>query len=173
MCLPSNVIGNAILRLWRKRHFSVVKIGTEREGDSIDLEVFIKKRPRGYNWNFEGITKGKKKELEEKLKLRPNSELSDYVIDKNQKLIQKFWADKGFRNATVDVRIDNDTLRPAGQAVSVTFVIDKKERVKIGRIDFIGNNEFTDKRLRRTLKKTHQKSINFFKRAKFKEAAYG
>ena len=171
--LPSNFIGNAISRLWSQRHFSDVKIGAEIEGDSIDLEVFLKERPRVYHWNFEGITKGKKKELEEKLKLRPNSELSDYVIDKNQKLIQKFWADKGFRNATVDVRIDNDTLRPAGQAVSVTFVIDKKERVKIGRIDFIGNNEFTDKRLRRTLKKTHQKSINFFKSAKFKEADYG
>lgn len=170
--LPSNFISNAISRLWSQRHFADVKIGAEIEGDSIDLEVFLKERPRVYHWNFEGITKGKKKELQEKLKLRPNSELSDYVIDKNQKLIQKFWADKGFRNATVDVRIENDTLRPAGQAVSVTFVIDKKERVKIGRIDFLGNKEFTDKRLRRTLKKTHQKSINFFKSAKFKEADY-
>ena len=171
--LPSNFIGNAISRLWSQRFFSDVKIGAEIDGDSIDLEVFLKERPRVYHWNFEGISKGKKKDLTEKLKLKPNSELSDYVIDKNQKLIKKYWAEKGFRNATVDVRIDNDTLRPAGQAVSVTFLIDRKERVKIGRINFLGNEQFKDKRLRRTFKKTHQKSINFFKSAKFKEEDYG
>ncbi len=156
--LPSNIIGNVIARLWNQRLFADVKIGAEIDGDSIDLEVFLKERPRVYRWNFEGISKGKKKDLTEKLKLKPNSELSDYVIDKNQKLIKKYWAEKAFRNAEVDVRIDNDTLRPAEQAVTVTFLIDRKERVKIGQINFHGNEQFKDKRLRRTFKKTHQKT---------------
>ena len=60
--LPSNFISNAISRLWSQRHFADVKIGAEIEGDSIDLEVFLKERPRVYHWNFEGITKGKKKD---------------------------------------------------------------------------------------------------------------
>lgn len=169
--LPSNFISNAISRLWSQRFFADVKIGADIEGDSLDLEVFLKERPRVYNWEFEGITKGKKKDLLEKLKLKRGSELSDYVLDKNKRLIQKYWADKGFRNAEVDVRIDNDTLRP-GQAVTVTFLIDRKEKVKIGRIDFKGNTQFTDKRLRRTFKKTHQKSINFFKSSKLNEEEF-
>ncbi len=169
--LPSNFISNAISRLWSQRFFADVKIGADIEGDSLDLEVFLKERPRVYNWEFEGITKGKKKDLLEKLKLKRGSELSDYVLDKNKRLIQKYWADKGFRNAEVDVRIDNDTLRP-GQAVTVTFLIDRKDKVKIGRIDFKGNTQFKDKRLRRTFKKTHQKSINFFKSAKLNEEEF-
>ena len=40
--LPSNFISNAISRLWSQRHFADVKIGAEIEGDSIDLEVFLK-----------------------------------------------------------------------------------------------------------------------------------
>ena len=169
--LPSNFIANAISRLWSQRFFSDVKIGAEIEGDSLDLEVFLKERPRVNNWDFEGISKGKKKDLLEKLKLKRGSELSDYVIDKNQKLIKKYWAEKGFRNATVDVRIDNDTLRP-GQAVTVTFLIDRKDKVKIGKINFTGNEQFKDKRLRRTFKKTHQKSINFFRGTKLNESDY-
>ena len=106
--LPSNFISNAISRLWSQRFFSDVKIGAEIEGDSLDLEVFLKERPRVYNWEFEGISKGKKKDLLEKLKLKRGSELSDYVIDKNQKLIKQYWAEKGFRNTEVGVRIDND-----------------------------------------------------------------
>ena len=133
--------------------------------------MFLKERPRVYNWMFEGISKGKQKELLEKLKLKRGSELSDYVIDKNKKLIRDYWSEKGFRNTEVDVRIDNDSLRP-GQAVNVTFLIDRKEKVKIGQINFIGNDQFKDKRLRRTFKKTHQKSINFFKGAKLNESDY-
>ena len=169
--LPSNFISNAISRLWSQRFFSDVKIGAEIEGDSLDLEVFLKERPRVYNWEFEGISKGKKKDLLEKLKLKRGSELSDYVIDKNQKLIKQYWAEKGFRNTEVGVRIDNDTLRP-GQAVTVTFLIDRKSKVKIGKINFTGNEQFPDKRLRRTFKKTHQKSINFFKGAKLNKSDY-
>ena len=169
--LPSNFISNAISRLWSQRFFSDVKIGAQIEGDSLDLEVFLKERPRVYNWEFEGISKGKKKDLLEKLKLKRGSELSDYVIDKNQKLIKQYWAEKGFRNTEVGVRIDNDTLRP-GQAVTVTFLIDRKSKVKIGKINFTGNEQFPDKRLRRTFKKTHQKSINFFKGAKLNESDY-
>ena len=169
--LPSNFISNAISRLWSQRFFSDVKIGAEIEGDSLDLEVLLKERPRVYNWEFEGISKGKKKDLLEKLKLKRGSELSDYVIDKNKKLIHNYWAEKGFRNTEVDVRMDKDTLRP-GQAVTVTFLIDRKDKVKIGKINFVGNEQFNDKRLRRTFKKTHQKSINFFKGAKLNENDY-
>lgn len=165
--LPSNFISNAISRLWSQRFFSDVKIGAEIEGDSVDLEVFLKERPRVYNWDFEGISKGKKKDLIDKLKLKRGGELSDYVLDKNKKLIKVYWYEKGFRNTEVDVRIDNDTLRP--QAVNVTFLIDRKEKVRIGKINFTGNEQFDTKRLRRTFKKTHQKSINFFRSTKLNE----
>lgn len=169
--LPSDFISNAISRLWSQRVFSDVKMGAEIDGDSLDLHVLLKERPRVYGWDFEGISRGKKKDLLEKLKLRRGSELSDYVIDKNKKLIKAYWAEKGFRNAEVDVRIDNDTLNP-GQAVFVTFLIDRKDKVKIGKINFTGNEQFDDRRLRRTFKKTHQKSINFFRGAKLNESDF-
>ena len=71
---------------------------------------------------------------------------------------EAYWAE-GFRNARVEARIENDAVRP--NAVNVTFVVDRGPRVRIGRINFTGNEQFTDKRLRRTFKKTHQKSLNF------------
>lgn len=56
--------------------------------------------------------------------------------------------------------------------MTVTFLSDRKEKVKIGKINFVGNEQFNDKRLRRTFKKTHQKSINFFKGTKLNENDY-
>lgn len=168
--LPSNFISNVISRLWSQRYFADVKIGAEIEGDSLDLEVFLKERPRVFNWEFEGISTGKKKDIMEKLQLRRNSELSDYILDKNVKLIKEYWSEKGFRNARVSYRIEQDSVRD--QYANVIFEIDRGERVKIGRINFTGNEVFDDKRLRRSFKKTHQKSINFFKSTRLKDKEY-
>ncbi|MBQ6882085.1 MAG: BamA/TamA family outer membrane protein [Alistipes sp.] len=168
--LPSNFISNAITRLWSQRHYGDVRMGAEIDGDSLDLQLFLEERPRVYEWKFEGISTGKQKDIMEKLKLRRNSELSDYVLDKNQKLIKEYWKEKGFRNAEVTWRIDRDSAR--SQYATVTYIIDRKERVKVGQINFRGNEQFTSKRLRRTFKKTHQKSINFFKSSKLNDKEY-
>ena len=168
--LPSNFISNAITRLWSQRHYGDVRMGAEIDGDSLDLQLFLEERPRVYEWKFEGISSGKQKDIMEKLKLRRNSELSDYVLDKNQKLIKEYWKEKGFRNAEVTWRIDRDSAR--SQYATVTYIIDRKERVKVGQINFRGNEQFTSKRLRRTFKKTHQKSINFFKSSKLNDKEY-
>lgn len=165
--LPSNFITNSISRLWAMNYFSDVKIGAVMEGDSVDMEIYLKERPRVYSWNFvgEGIGNSKKKDLAEKLKLKRNTELSDYIIDKNEKLLKKEFADKGFRNTEVKTIITNDSTMD--NVVHVTFHIDRKDKVRVGEITFDGNETFTDRRLRRTFKKTHQVSANFFRTTKF------
>lgn len=169
--LPSKFISNAMQRLWAPRYFSNIQIGATIEGDSLDLEVFLKERARILTWNIEGVSKSKSKDLQEEiLKLRRNTELSDYVIDKNIKLIKEHFSEKGFRTCDVDVRIANDTLYE--QCVNVTFDIDRGPKVRVGVINFEGNESFDDKRLRRTFKKTHQKSVNFFQNRKLLEEEY-
>ncbi|MBP3482510.1 MAG: outer membrane protein assembly factor BamA [Alistipes sp.] len=169
--LPGSFIQNAVNRLWSQRYFADVKIGATIEGDSVDLEVFLKERPRVSSWNIEGVSTGKKKDLlDEVLKLKRGSELSDYIIDKNKKLIKDHFAEKGFLDTDVDIRIENDSV--IKQAVKVTFIVDKKQRVKVGAINFNGNEQFSDGRLRRTFKKTHRKSILFWQNAKLKDADF-
>ena len=169
--LPSKFISNAMQRLWAPRYFSNIQIGATIEGDSLDLEVFLKERARILKWDIEGVSKSKAKDLmEEVLKLRRNTELSDYVIDKNIKLIKEHFSEKGYRTCEVDVSITNDTVYE--QCVNVTFNVDRGPQVKVGAINFEGTEAFDDKRLRRTFKKTHQKSILFFQNQKLLEEEY-
>ena len=149
-----------------------MEIGAEIEGDSIDLNVFLQERPRVRSWSFEGehIGRSKQKDLMDELKLKAGTELSDYVIDKNEKLIKKHFISKGFRNVDVSTRIENDSIRQ--NMVNVTFRIDRNEKVRVGSITFSGNTQFKERRLRRTFKKTHQKSINFFQNTKLNEEDY-
>lgn len=168
--LPSKFITNAMQRLWTPRYFSDIQIGATIEGDSLDLEVFLKERARILTWDIEGVSKSKREDLFEELKLRRNTELSDYVIDKNIRLIKDHFAKKGYRTCEVEVRLDNDTIYE--QCVNVTFIVDRGPKIKVGSVTFEGNNAYDDKRLRRTFKKTNQRSINFFKQRKFIEEDY-
>ncbi len=168
--LPSPFVSSAIARLWNQRRYSDVNVGAEIDGEDVTIEIFLTEQPRVYNWDVEGLKKGKRTELIDKLKLRRNSELSDYVIKKNVKAIKEFYAEKGFRNTEVDVRIENDSI--AKNMVNVYFVVDPKEKVKIKEIVFEGNENIDSKRLRGSFKKTHQKSINIFQSRKFNPSDY-
>ena len=147
-----------------------MQILTEPVGDSVNIEIVLRERPRVYDWKIEGVRKGQMSELLETLKLKKGSELSDFVLNSSKDAIRKYFAEKGFYNADVSVRLENDTTLE--NVVNVFFVVDRKNRVKIGKIDFEGNTALSDRQLRRSFKKTHQKSINIFKGAKYKEKDY-
>ena len=170
--LPSSFVGNSITRLWGQRYFSDVKVGATIDGDSVDLELILRERPRVFNWDIrgEGIGSSKRNDLLEKLALRRNSELSDYVIDRSERLLKKEYIDKGYRNVEVSTRIVDDST--IDNAVNVTFIVNRNKKVRIGEITFSGNDNVKASRLRRTFKKTHQKSANFFQSRKLKEEDY-
>ena len=168
--LPGSFIQNAANRLWMQRYFEDIQIGATIEGDSLDLEVMLKERARVMNWKIGGVTKGKSADLIEELKLKRGHELSDFIIDKNIKLIKKHFSDKGFRNCEVTASFEQDSV--IKQGVNVTFNVVKNPRVRIGKITFEGNNNFDTKRLERTFKKTHRISIKFWQQTKLLEKDY-
>ncbi len=168
--LPSDFVSVAVAKLWSQRLYSDIEVGAVIDGEDVIIDLFMQERPRVLNWNFEGVSRSKIKDLTEELALRRNTELSDYVIDKNKKHILNYMSEKGYRNAAVELRVDNDSLR--SHMVNVTFVIDQQSKQKIQEIVFEDNEAFDDKRLRRTFKETHQKSWNFFKSKRFKKDEY-
>ena len=168
--IPSDYLSSTLKTMWNQRIYSDVQILTEPVGDSVNIEIVLRERPRVYNWKIEGVRKGQMSELLETLKLKKGSELSDFVLNSSKDAIRKYFAEKGFYNADVSVRLENDTTLE--NVVNVFFVVDRKNRVKIGKIDFEGNTALSDRQLRRSFKKTHQKSINIFKGAKYKEKDY-
>ena len=169
--LSGSFIQNAMVRLWSQRYFEDIQIGAAIEGDSVDLEVILRERPRVMNWAVSGVSKGKSKDLiDEVLKLKRGHELSDHIIDRNIKLIKAHYAEKGFLDCEVDVKIEPDTI--VKQAVNVTLNVDKKNRIRVGELEFTGNTAFPSKRLARTFKKTHKVSAYFWQKTKFIEKEY-
>ena len=101
--LSGSFIQNAMMRLWSQRYFEDIQIGATIDGDSVDLEVMLRERPRVMNWAVTGVPKGKSKDLiDEVLKLKRGHELSDHIVDRNIKLIKEHFGEKGFLDCDED-----------------------------------------------------------------------
>ena len=131
--IPGREISDAISKLWSKQYFSDVQIFATPVGDSVDLNIVLSERPRIFRWLFEGISKSASTTLTDELKLKRGAEtLSDYNIEKRINQIKEHYIHKGWRNVEVTPRIENDSV--IRNAVNVTFVVNKNEKVRLARL---------------------------------------
>ncbi|MDP3437117.1 MAG: POTRA domain-containing protein, partial [Bacteroidales bacterium] len=170
--IPGDELSSIVKRIWMQRFFSDVGIYIDSTSkDTVFLKISLMERPRVSRWEFEGVKSGEKTDLNERLKLRRGSELSDYILSSSSEIIRKFYVEKGFLQTEVTVKQEEDTL--IVNAAKVTFVVDKKSRVKIKQITFEGNNNIKDSKLASAMKKTKDMRIlNFFSSKKFDEKEY-
>ncbi len=169
--IPGSDIPNAIKKYWKHGLFSDAQILiTKIEGSDVYLEIQLKEQPRLNKIRLTGIRKSEEEDLEEKMALRRGMQVTDNVINNSVIIIKKHFIKKGFFNVEVDVKQIADTADD--NRINLWFDINKNERVKIEEIVFEGNEIFTDRRLRRVLKKTKQKDLNIFKGSKYNEADY-
>ena len=87
-----------------------------------------------------------------------------------RKAITDHYTEKGFLNVSVNFIKKDDPDLPNN--VLLTIGIDKHEKVKIGSIEFVGNDFFADKKLRKIMKNTKQKDLNIFKGSKLIEEKF-
>ena len=169
--VPGDAITSIINKFWLQGLFADVKIiATKIENEKIWLEVFLKERPRLAALQLVGVKKADKKDLEEKINRKPGSQVNDNVKNDIVTIIRKFYREKGYLNIDVNIVEKEDTT--AADRVYLITNVDLNSRVKIREIDFVGNEKFKDKRLRRTFKKTHQFGLNILKTFKFVESKF-
>lgn len=171
--VPGDEITDAIKRYWKHGLFSDVKIlATKIEGGKIYLKIVLKQRPRISDIRYHGVKKSEKEDLEEKLGLVKGNQITPNVIDRAEILIKRHFDEKGFKNAEVNI-VQKDDVSAENQVI-LDINIDKKEKVKVNSITFEGNKAISEKKLRRTMKKTSQKGYlwTLFKPKKFIEDKY-
>lgn len=168
LSIPSETITSAINKLWDQGLFSDIKVtATKIEGNDIYLDIFLQELPRISGISFTGIKKTEEKDILELIKLRIGGQATENILDNSKRLITDHFRSKAFLNSQVDVHLQNDTAMTNG--VRLIFNIDKGSKVRITDITFEGNNNIIDRKLRRAMKNTKRRDLNFFKPSKFIE----
>lgn len=170
--IPGDELKTIVKRLFMQRFFSDVAIYVDSLVDNnAYLNINIAERSRVSQWKYDGVKKGEQTDIEERVRLRRGSELSEYVIKSSSDIIRKYYVEKGFLNAQVTASHKEDTT--IRNAVQVTFHVDRKQKVRIKEIRFIGSEQLSLLKMRFAMKKTKDKRLyNFFFSKKFDEKEF-
>jgi outer membrane protein insertion porin family len=165
--IPGERISSAIKRLMDQGIIEDVSINiTKVEGKTVFLELALKERPRLNKIVLNGIRKGEKETVEDKIKTYKGKVITDAMVKNIQNLVKKHFLDKGFRNCTVQVQQIADTIRVNNAAL--VFNISKKAKVKINDIQLNGINELPEWKILSKMKGTKEKApLRIFTPSKF------
>jgi outer membrane protein insertion porin family len=133
--------------------------------DTVFLDIFLQERPRISAVKLNGIKNSETEDLTEKINLPTGSQITSYILNNTQKIIRDHYIEKGFLNTTVEFVQKDDPDQPNNVILYIN--IDKKEKVKIGELTFVGVESFKESKLRRQMKGTKEKNINIFKASKY------
>jgi len=164
--IPGDAITTAVQKLWQQGLFSDVRISIAKiVSDSVFLDIFLQERPRVSSVKYNGMRKSETDDLIKKINLPVGSQVTAYLLNSAKKIIKDHFIEKGFLNTEVDFVQKMDPDQPNNVILSIN--VKKNEKVKIGEITFVGNEFFETKKLRRQLKDTKKKNLNFFRASKF------
>ncbi|RYF86020.1 MAG: outer membrane protein assembly factor, partial [Chitinophagaceae bacterium] len=150
----------AITNLWRQRLFANVQVFiTALEGDNIDLEIHVQERPRLANFKFVGVSKGQVEEIQGKANLAKSTIITENMKRNVTEIIQKFFAEKGYLNTKV--RIEEAVDPTLANSRSLTFYIDKGEKVKVSDIVFYGNSTVSENSLEKQMSTKEKGRLRF------------
>ncbi len=170
--IPGERISTAIKRLMDQGILEDVSIDISKvEGKTVFLDINLRERPRLNKLVLNGIRKGEKETIEEKIKTYKGKVITDAMVKNLQNTIKRHFMDKGFMNTTVQAQQVNDTVRANNAAL--VFNINKKTKVKISDIQLNGINEMPEWKLLSKMKGTKEKApLRIFTPSKFIQKKY-
>lgn len=154
---PPEAFSKAVTKLWQQHLFSNAQLYITRlDGKNLYLEIDVQERPRLSNFYFKGIHKGEADDLEAKTGL-----VRSRVVTQDMKLtaiqnIQKYYTEKGYQSA--DVKVQEKPDLGAKNFETLTFFITKGNKVRISEINFFGDDNVTDNKLKAQMKGTKEMS---------------
>jgi outer membrane protein insertion porin family len=172
--LPGDEITDAIKHYWKYGLFSEVSITVDSlVQDKAYLHIHLQMRPRVSTINYVGLKKSERTDMEEKLGLLKGAQITPNMIDRAKILAKKYFDDKGFKNADIQI-VQRDDVSQKNQVI-LDVIIDKKEKMKVRKIFIEGNQALSNTKIKGGLlkkgafAKTHEAGTlgSFLKSKKF------
>jgi len=170
--VPGEEVSNAIKKLGKLGLFSDIDFYVDKiENDSIWLDLNISELPKLSEVKINGVKKSKVEGLIKDNSLTKGKIVNENLITTTRNYIENKYKKDGYFNTKVFIKTEADTTD--GNNVRMLVNIDKGDKLKISKITFEGNEQLTDKGLRKAMKNTKQiNPIRIFKASKFVKDKY-
>ena len=170
--IPGEEISTAIKKLGKLGLFDEISFYVNKiQNDSIYLDLNIVELPKLSEVKFVGVKKSKVEALIKDNSLNKGKVVNENLITTTKNYIENKYKKDGFFNTKVNINTVKDTAN--ANQVNMLVTIDKGEKVKIHKIDFVGNTKLSDKTLSKAMKDTKQKNVfRVLKASKFIKDKY-
>ena len=157
--IPGQKISSAVKKLWETESFSEVEVYVEDvEGQSVILKFYLQDLMELGEVKFvgKGVGKSKNEKLIKDNNLKPGTKITNDLISSLKNKIPQEYVKKGFADAKITIQDKINANDP--NLVDWTIEVAKGKRVKIAKIEFEGNDQVSDAKLRKKgFKETKQK----------------
>lgn len=148
---------DAVADLYKRRGFPGVRVSSDfgrgsfnRAAKTVDFTVIVRERRR-IEVYFEGVSAVSELDLREQLTLDNEGSYDDFEVDRSAQAIRRFYQSKGHFEA--NVVWERASFRLPGQLFDrIVFTVDEGPRLKIKRVEFVGNEAISSVRLQDLIK---------------------
>ncbi|AJH13774.1 BamA/OMP85 family outer membrane protein [Myroides profundi] len=175
IAVPGEELSHALTKLWKVGSFTDINFyETSVVNDTISLELTLNELPRLKSVKIKGFKKAKSEALIKEAKLNRGKIVNDNFLSTTKYFLLNKYKKDGYYNTKVTLNtIPADST---GRTVDLVVGIDKGKKVRIQEIAFSGNTQLSDKKLKKAMKETKQRSpfnpLRIFKPSKFIKAKY-
>ena len=170
--IPGEQISNIISKLWKLDLFSDINFYlTNIDGEKASIEIVIEELPTLSEFKITGLKKSKIETIVTETELKKGQKITQNFIKTTKNFIVNKYKKDGFLNTKVviDIKSDSSDVNMSKMLIRV----DLGDRVKIDKINVIGNEVFSSKKLRKKMKNTKTKLFGrFWKKSKYIEKDY-
>ena len=125
--------------------FESVDIRRETVGNKVNLTYELRPKYRVGSIIYEGNQRISVRRLSREVKTMENGGLDERQVRADAQALFEFYQKSGFSGATIDYSIERNPLSGRG---AVTFKIKEGVKVRIGKINFEGNDNLSGRKLR-------------------------
>jgi len=143
-----NRLRDDVKELYKLGQFSNIKVDSSGSKDGIDLTFVLEEWPKVKGVSIEGNEEVKDGKIKDVLTVGPGRSLSGRLLHENENKIVSLYQDKGYYLA----QVESDITRNSEDSADVKFKIDEGKKIKVERIDIIGNRKVSDREIRKQMK---------------------
>lgn len=146
-------LADAIRNVFDLGLFSDVKIvESDRDEEGIHLEIQVREEPRLADFTIQGVRNRHARDLSEESPLLRGTTVRPGDVERTRQIITDYYYDRGYMLAEVDVA---QSVSETGQ-VQLDFHVQRGPRVEVDEIIVEGNEEISDRRIRRRMQDTKE-----------------
>ena len=173
--VPSDATSNVVKNLMDQGLFDEVELYADAvTDDSIFFNIHVVERPRLTRIDIEGLSKTQTEEVRKQLNENTGKIVNQNLMNTTRNTITRYLSEKGYLYPEITMAPMKDSTQVNNQILVVN--VDRNRKVRAHRINFTGNEDFSQRQLRKFFKGVRQRTWwritgpGKFKAEKYKEA---